>query len=97
MTYPATDGSQPCAHADPETFFPTSSGRGHTVELASLPAIRLCRRCPFIRACLGYALSHDVLGVWGGTTERQREELRQRHNITAEPLSDGLDDIRETA
>jgi len=47
---------------------------------------RTCEACPVKSKCLDYALNHAVLGWWGGTSEGQRKRLRQKLNITAEPL-----------
>ena len=33
-----------------------------------------CQKCPVKYPCLDFALLHDMQGVWGGTTEKQREE-----------------------
>lgn len=38
----------------------------------------LCARCPLQRPCLQYALDHDVVGVWGGTTRKERMRLRRQ-------------------
>jgi hypothetical protein len=38
----------------------------------------LCERCPLRRPCLQYALDHDVDGIWGGTTMRERSHLRRQ-------------------
>lgn len=70
-----------CAQIDPELWFPET---GHTTG----PAKALCRRCPVIDECLAYALDQcprDVRGVWGGTSEREREKLRrkQRQPVSA--------------
>ena len=63
-----------CAQADPEAFFPEKGE-------SSRAALAICLRCPVRRECLAFALEHDErYGVWGGTTEMQRRELRrQRH------------------
>jgi WhiB family redox-sensing transcriptional regulator len=75
-----------CAGASGELFFPT----GRDTSLAE-PAKAYCRRCPLIRDCLAYALTHKVEGVWGGTTIAERDVLRDRHRIAAEPVElDGL-------
>lgn len=80
---------QPCTSVDdPDIFFP--AGRD---PLFAEPALALCRRCMVVRECLSYALLHDVAGVWGGTTERRRADLRAQHNI--QPLPVSLDDIFE--
>jgi hypothetical protein len=49
-------------------FFP---GRGESAA----PAKAVCRRCPVRSPCLEFALKHDVSGVWGGTSERQRRQM----------------------
>jgi WhiB family redox-sensing transcriptional regulator len=38
----------------------------------------LCRTCPLVSPCLEYALTtRQDYGVWGGTTERERRDLRR--------------------
>ena len=52
------------------------------------PARERCRRCPIVAGCLVYALTHDVHGIWGGTTSREREEIRAANQITdVEPVA----------
>jgi WhiB family redox-sensing transcriptional regulator len=51
-------------------FFP---GRGES----SAPAKALCARCLCRAECLAYALvDPDLVGVWGGTSPRERAQLR---------------------
>ena len=40
------------------------------------PALAVCRSCPVREPCLAYALEHHEVGVWGGTTGRERRRLR---------------------
>ena len=35
---------------------------------------------------MDYALLTDVVGIWGGKTERERSQIRKRLKIKAEPL-----------
>ncbi|MFF6992940.1 WhiB family transcriptional regulator [Streptomyces sp. NPDC010273] len=65
-----------CADEDPELFFPLSStGPALRQERA---AKRVCLHCPVIRQCLNWAMdSGQAHGVWGGTSERERAELRR--------------------
>lgn len=74
--YPAFDGTQACAEADPEMFFPD---RGQ----APVPpeARALCARCPWLRSCLRHALSYDLHGVWGGTSQAERRRIQQEYGI----------------
>lgn len=64
-----------CRGGDPaviELFFPT---RGVNVR----KAIALCADCPVITECRSYALARPELsGVWGGTTDTERDRLRRR-------------------
>ena len=75
--YPDLDGSQACAQADPEEWFPEKGG-------SSRRAIEICRSCPLVRPCLAYALTNEAgrYGIWGATTERQRRAIRLAHGIT---------------
>lgn len=65
-----------CVNADPTTFFPD---KGSTVQAQA--AIAICGRCDVRDACLTEALARPTAedhGVWGGTTEYQRKQLRRR-------------------
>jgi hypothetical protein len=73
--YPDFDGSQVCAQTDPGLFMPDGQG------FSARPAKTLCGTCPFADACRDYALWHDVDGIWGGTTLRERQKERQRRGI----------------
>ena len=57
-----------CAGVDPEVFFPVVGGTPY-------PAKQICRRCRVIDACLSWALENRPDGVWGGTTERERDVI----------------------
>ena len=72
-----------CIGIDVNMFF-TEEGSGTFIEENLLK--RTCDACPVKSECLDYALNHAVLGWWGGTSEGQRKRLRQKLNITAEPL-----------
>lgn len=68
------DGSQPCAHVDPEIFFPAPSDRPGIAR-----AKAICNTCNFVEECLASAVWEPKLeGIWGGTTSRQRETMRTR-------------------
>jgi hypothetical protein len=43
------------------------------------PTRELCEGCPVRQQCLEAALADpDIVGLWGGTTERERREMRRR-------------------
>jgi predicted Fe-S protein YdhL (DUF1289 family) len=73
----------PAAERPAVNFFP---GRGESAA----PAKAVCRRCPVRSPCLEFALEHDVSGVWGGTSERQRRQL-----LAGAPWSELSDDQRQ--
>ena len=65
-----------CASVDPELFQQsrdTSPGVDH-----SRTAKKICMKCPVVGECLSHALKYWESGVWGGTTEVERRELRRR-------------------
>jgi WhiB family redox-sensing transcriptional regulator len=62
-----------CSTTDPETFFPAKNK-----SAAAEAAKRVCSTCPVITDCLTYALADPgVHGVWGGTSDRQRADIRK--------------------
>ena len=60
-----------CTQVDPAVFFPIKGGSPRAAKA-------ICARCPIAPTCLRDALDDPSLeGVWGGTTEREREHLRR--------------------
>lgn len=47
---------------------------------------RICNGCPARTECLDYALHHNVMGFWGGTTHHQRRMLRRQSGIIPLPV-----------
>ena len=80
---PKFDGSQACAGADLELFFPTA--KGQAAKESTDQAKELCRTCRFMAPCLSWALAGGdaIAGVWGGTTEQERTRMRRRATRTA--------------
>jgi WhiB family transcriptional regulator, redox-sensing transcriptional regulator len=74
-----------CRSADPELFFPISITGAGRAEVTRAKA--LCARCPIREQCLDYALdSHQVYGVWGGTSEEERRVIAGRRRRDLEPV-----------
>ena len=78
MTSPA-DGAwrddAACIDADPRIF---TDPRPETDDTSR--ALRCCHRCPVRQPCLVTALEHEPqadVGIWGGTTPRERTALRR--------------------
>lgn len=61
-----------CAEVDPEMFFP-DEGRSNKA------ARKICGKCEIEEQCREWAVAHPRLdGIWGGTTERERQKIRMR-------------------
>ncbi len=76
----------------PELWFPISAtdalGRQQT---ASAKAV--CASCPVAAPCLEYALdTRQDTGIWGGTTEQQRESMRRKagRGLGRHPMKDAV-------
>jgi hypothetical protein len=80
--YPVFDGSQSCAGADPEAWFPEDSSLARENRIAKA----ICGTCTWIDPCLEYALYVRVDGIWGGTVQSERQAIRRRRNISAIPV-----------
>jgi WhiB family redox-sensing transcriptional regulator len=78
------NGTPNCATVDPELFFP-EKGRGQDREFQTARAI--CNRCDLTEACLDWALKHYELGIWGGTSERERKVIRREKGIKVEEIA----------
>jgi hypothetical protein len=66
-----------CKGADTALFYPDAGQ-------SAAPAIAICRTCPAAAPCLAHALEHRELGVWGGTTAKQRAQLRRSPHTNEE-------------
>jgi len=59
-----------CRGSGPATFFP---GRGGD----SRAAVAVCDACAVVRECRDFAVGDpDIVGTWGGTSGRQRRQIR---------------------
>ena len=76
MRDPALFEQPLCAETDPELFFP-----GDGIIPGKAKAV--CRSCDHIQECLIWALHHQVDGVWGATTPRDRQHIRRETGIVA--------------
>lgn len=69
---PAWFDDAACRGSGPAPFFP-EQGQPSTKARAA------CDRCPIVEPCLAYAIADPTLqGIWGGTNEYQRDEIRSK-------------------
>lgn len=79
----------PC-RANPEAMFPTGIQKQRAAQDAAAKAV--CRTgnngkaCPVIDRCLRYALRHAVEGIWAATTLEERQAIRGRTGVVADPI-----------
>ncbi len=80
-----------CPQVDPDLFFPDPDHKAPQ-------ATALCRSCECRVQCLEWALDHNEAGVWGGFSERSRQEVRRLRNLGV-PVEDIIadDDARHYA
>lgn len=72
---------------DPDTWLEYPAGKAVPVE-----AMRICVACPVRMPCLEYALSlsaEEDTGVWGGTSEKGRREIRHGRLARHDALDQG--------
>jgi hypothetical protein len=86
-------GTPPCAESFPDAFF--TEEKSETVVLRNgkervqswarydyeKEAKSICAECPYKARCLEYAIKNHEFGIWGGTTERQRNSIRRSRQI----------------
>lgn len=65
-------GEPPCASADPDAFFP-EKGESNMIRNAKM----VCSSCQYQTECLDYAINNNEIGIWGGTTEYERRQLKR--------------------
>jgi WhiB family transcriptional regulator, redox-sensing transcriptional regulator len=88
---PPRDGD--CKGQDPRIWYPHAdrSEPGKFAEKYRIAAAQtasaknICNSCPVQLDCLSYAMYHEPYGIWGGLTEREREQLRRKLKISIIP------------
>lgn len=67
-----------CRGQRPHTFIPDDSGDRNVTAEQHGQALRFCENCCVVSECLEFAIeTNQQLGVWGGTTPRQRRTIRE--------------------
>lgn len=73
------DGTQLCNQSDPELWF-------SDLVAEQRRALAICQYCPLQLKCLNYAVRNQVNGIWGGTRESTRNEMRRNLKIKTKPM-----------
>jgi WhiB family redox-sensing transcriptional regulator len=84
MKYPQFTGSEPCTQVGADLFFTPDTSIVYR-DIRKVKAV--CEECPMREPCLDYALHVNVVGIWGGTTEKQRIIMRRKRRIVATPIT----------
>ncbi|MFM7338220.1 MAG: WhiB family transcriptional regulator [Actinomycetota bacterium] len=69
-----------CKDTDPELFFPIGTTGQALIQITEAKVV--CKYCAVRAKCLDFALeTNQDLGIWGGTSEDERREIRRRRAI----------------
>ena len=84
-----------CKESNEEVFFLKDRDEveeGETIRQSDYDiAKKVCSTCPCIKDCLAWGLKYEEYGIWGGTTPRQRIELKMyRTSFRRENLSNPM-------
>jgi WhiB family redox-sensing transcriptional regulator len=61
-------------------------------------ALAICRQCPLRLVCLEDALEFDEYGIWGGTTESMRQQMKSARTLNSSTQAGtDLPDLEEVA
>lgn len=82
-----------CVGKNPEIWFPLAdktepgqfSQKYRQAKADTETAKKICSECAIRIDCLSYALYHEMFGIWGGATERERYKIRKQLNIIPVP------------
>lgn len=82
--YPAYDGMEPCVEA-PDMFYPENL-HGYALTQAYDVARSMCEECPVRVECARWGIAHELDGMWGGLTPKERQRIRSRRGIMVNSL-----------
>ena len=82
MREPSQFEDPACRGLDTEIFYPDLYEAFQYSDYALRTIRNICGGCAHRSECLEWAMHHEGFGIWAGTTERQRRELRKHAKIT---------------
>ena len=71
-----SNGGVECSQV-PDVFFPDDERDAEQRRMMVKVAKEVCSSCPVKLPCAAYAMSTDVVGIWGGTTPIERSNIRR--------------------
>ena len=74
-----------CAETETDLFF-----SDEPAEIQK--ALAICERCPVRAKCLADALEREEYGIWGGTTEAERDQMLASDRSLVLPKLDAVSD-----
>jgi hypothetical protein len=63
--------SQAACKGQPSSYFFSDEQGAHAKDAYK----SICNRCPVLSACLEFGVVHDLEGIWGGLTDRERSRM----------------------
>lgn len=70
-----------CRGLPTEWWFPDANPTTEA-RRQSAHAVEICEQCPEQKKCLDFAVEHaSVIGIWGGTFPRQRQNMRRKLGV----------------
>ncbi|NBR24495.1 MAG: WhiB family transcriptional regulator [Micrococcales bacterium] len=73
-----------CSQIDTEFYFPERN----KISEENKKVKAMCNGCAWKKECLTYALHYTVVGIWGGTSARERQKMRKKLNIIPIPITE---------
>ena len=71
----AENGGVECSQL-PEVFFPDDEPDRYLRKKLVKVAKDVCNDCPVRLRCFDYGYSAHMVGIWGGTTDEERQAIR---------------------
>lgn len=76
--------SATCSGIGIEFFFPEDKGSGTSAE--ERMAKRLCLACPVLKECREWGMRHELYGIWGGMSPRDRMVARRKTGYVVQQI-----------
>lgn len=69
-----------CVGDDTEKFFPPRIEETRAIQLVPPEVSRICGQCRVKTECFEFAMKHDLIGIWGDTTDYTRNQLKKANH-----------------